>query len=83
MLLRHFVVGFCVEEQALAELQHGAEAPGESMAAADPTRYPLTARGLQAITATDQDQRFELALRITIAGLTTLIDEERRKIPLG
>ena len=81
MLLRHFVVGFCVEEQALAELHNGADHPGESAPAADPTRYPLTARGLQAITATGQDQRFQLALRITIAGLTTLIEEERQKTP--
>ncbi|MBY8862238.1 TetR/AcrR family transcriptional regulator C-terminal domain-containing protein [Nocardia sp. CA2R105] len=79
MLVRHFVVGFCVEEQALAELQNGADHPRDSIAAADPTRYPLSARGLRAITATGQDQRFQLALRITVAGLTALMDEERQK----
>ncbi|MQY21688.1 TetR/AcrR family transcriptional regulator C-terminal domain-containing protein [Nocardia macrotermitis] len=78
MLLRHFVVGFCVEEQALAELRERAEDSSES-AAPDPTRYPLSARAIQAVTTTHQDQRFQLALRITIAGLTTLIDEERQR----
>ncbi|GAA5057751.1 TetR/AcrR family transcriptional regulator C-terminal domain-containing protein [Nocardia callitridis] len=79
MLLRHFIVGFCVEEQALAERQEDADHTGTSAETPDRTGHPLSARGIQAISSADQDLRFQLALRITVAGLTTLIEEERQK----
>jgi TetR/AcrR family transcriptional regulator, tetracycline repressor protein len=78
-LLRHFVVGFCIEEQALTEL-YNSVAPdrlNEMTAAADPTRFPLTAHALPAILDSDQEQRFQLAMRITLSGIATLITESR------
>ena len=80
ILLRHFVVGFCIEEQALNELRESADHGrlNELTAAADPKRFPLTAQALPAIFTTDPQQRFELALRITISGIATLITESHR-----
>jgi TetR/AcrR family transcriptional regulator, tetracycline repressor protein len=80
ILLRHFVVGFCIEEQALTGLRHGAnhDRVNELTAAADPRRFPLTAQALPTILTTDQKQRFQLALRITLSGIATLITESHR-----
>jgi len=44
-------------------------------AAADPTRFPLTAQALRTILTTDQGQHFQLAMRITLSGIATLITE--------
>jgi len=65
------------EAEALTELHHGADHNrlNELAAAADPTRFPLTARALPTILTTDQGQHFQLAMRITHSGIATLITE--------
>ena len=79
ILLRHFVVGFCLEEQALTELRYSEDPDrlNELTAAVDPTRFPLTTQALPTILGTDQEQRFQLAMRITLSGIATLITESR------
>lgn len=77
-LLRHFVVGFCLEEQALTELHNSVDPDRlNELTAPDPTRFPLTAQALPTILGTDQEQRFQLAMRITLSGIATLITESR------
>ncbi|WP_430336066.1 TetR/AcrR family transcriptional regulator [Rhodococcus sp. ACT016] len=68
-LLRHFIVGFCIEEQALAALYGGSDrdridALRESV---DSARFPLTAQALPAILTTPGDDRFELGLRLMLS----------------
>src|ERR1700739_212032 len=50
VLLRHFIVGFCIEEQELADLSGGRDRArrDELRTAADPARFPLTAQALPA-----------------------------------
>lgn len=71
VLLRHFVVGFCIEEQELAELrvEHGEALLQELKVAADPARFPLTSKALPAILKTNAEKRFELGLRLMLAGV--------------
>jgi hypothetical protein len=45
--------------------------------AADPTRFPLTTQALPIILGTDQEQRFQLAMRITLSGIATLVTDSR------
>jgi TetR/AcrR family transcriptional regulator, tetracycline repressor protein len=72
VLLRHFIVGFCIEEQELAELSDGPDQArlDELQAAADPTRFPLTAQALPAIPNTTAEDRFELGIRLLLSGIT-------------
>ena len=75
-LLRHFIVGFCIEEQALAELR---DEPGhgqleELKISADPARFPLTVQAFPAILTTPADDRFELGLRLMLSGTSTAAD---------
>jgi hypothetical protein len=53
ILLRHFVIRFCIEEQALTERHRGVDHDrlDELTAAADPTRFPLTAQATPTILA--------------------------------
>jgi hypothetical protein len=46
--------------------------------AADPTRLPLATQALSTIRGPDQQQRFQLAIRITLSGIVTLIAELHR-----
>lgn len=67
VLLRHFIVGFCIEEQELAALggPEGHDQLTELRAVAD--RFPLTAQALPAIVSTNAEDRFELALQLMLA----------------
>jgi TetR/AcrR family tetracycline transcriptional repressor len=69
--LRHFIVGFCIEEQELAELrkEHGESLLHELKVAADPARFPLTSKALPTILNTNAEKRFELGLRLILAGV--------------
>jgi TetR/AcrR family tetracycline transcriptional repressor len=71
VLLRHFVVGFCIEEQELAELrkEHGEALLRELKVAADPARFPLSSKALPAILKTNTEKRFELGLRLMLADV--------------
>ncbi|MGA7132728.1 MAG: TetR/AcrR family transcriptional regulator C-terminal domain-containing protein [Mycobacterium sp.] len=71
VLVRHFVVGFCIEEQELAELrvEHGEALLQELKVAADPARFPLTSKALPAILNSSVEKRFELGLRLMLAGV--------------
>src|SRR5271156_5137899 len=71
VLLRHFVVGFCIEEQGLAELreEHGEALLQELNVAADPASFPLTSKALPATLKTNTEKRFELGLRLMLAGV--------------
>jgi TetR/AcrR family tetracycline transcriptional repressor len=67
VLLRHFVVGFCIEEQLLTELREALL--HELEVAADPARFPLTSEAWPAILNTSAEERFELGLRLMLGGL--------------
>jgi TetR/AcrR family transcriptional regulator, tetracycline repressor protein len=71
VLLRHFIVGFCIEEQELADLreEHGEALLHELKVATDPARFPLTSKALPAILNTSADERFELGVRLMLAGV--------------
>lgn len=73
VLLRHYIVGFCIEEQELAELSDGRDQAqvNELKKAADPTRFPLTSQALPAILTTSADERFELGLQLMLSGVQT------------
>jgi hypothetical protein len=67
------------EDEALTEAHHGADHGrlNEFTAAADATRFPLTFQALPIILTSDQERRFELAMRITLSGIAALITESR------
>ena len=71
VLIRHFVVGFCIEEQELVELRDRRDtALGElSTGAADPARFPLTSQALPTILTSSADQRFQLGLQLMLSGV--------------
>jgi hypothetical protein len=64
-------VGFCIEEQDLAELreEHGEALLDELKVAADPARFPLSSKALPAILKTNTEKRFVLGLRLMLAGV--------------
>jgi TetR/AcrR family transcriptional regulator, tetracycline repressor protein len=68
VLLRHFIVGFCIEEQALAKLnaERDQAALRELKATADPARCPLTSEALPEILSTSAEARFELGLQLML-----------------
>jgi TetR/AcrR family transcriptional regulator, tetracycline repressor protein len=68
LLLRHFIVGFCIEEQELAEsgekddharLRELPDAP-------DAKSFPLTAQALRIVSGSGSDDRFELGLQLML-----------------
>jgi TetR/AcrR family transcriptional regulator, tetracycline repressor protein len=67
VLMRHFVVGFCIEEQELAGLSETAR-PDDLQTGADPTRFPLTSQALPTILKTSADERFQLGLQLMLSG---------------
>lgn len=71
ILLRHFVVGFCIEEQELAELRGGQDQArrDELKTAADPARFPLTAQALPGMLNTVAEDRFELGVQLMLSGI--------------
>ncbi len=70
VLIRHFVVGFCIEEQELVELSDRHDtALGELSTGADPARFPLTSQALPTILTTSADERFQLGLQLMISGV--------------
>ena len=71
ILLRHFIVGYCIEEQELAELRAGLDQArrDELKTAADPARFPLTAQALPGILNTTAEERFELGLQLMLSGI--------------
>jgi TetR/AcrR family tetracycline transcriptional repressor len=71
ILLRHFVVGFCIEEQELAQLRVGQDQTrrDELKAAADPARFPLTAQALPGMLNTAAEDRFELGVHLMLSGI--------------
>ena len=71
ILLRHFIVGFCIEEQQLAELRVGQDQArrDELKTAADPARFPLTAQALPGMLNTAAEDRFELGIQLMLSGI--------------
>jgi TetR/AcrR family transcriptional regulator, tetracycline repressor protein len=71
VLIRHFVVGFCIEEQELAELSagHDEARPDEIKTGADPTRFPLTSQALPTILTTSAEERFQLGIQLMLSGV--------------
>jgi TetR/AcrR family transcriptional regulator, tetracycline repressor protein len=71
ILLRHFIVGFCIEEQELAELRVGEDQARRDAlkTAADPARFPLTAQALPGILNTAAEDRFELGIQLMLSGI--------------
>jgi TetR/AcrR family tetracycline transcriptional repressor len=67
VLIRHFVVGFCIEEQALAGLSETARLD-DFQIGADPTRFPLTSQALPTILKTSADERFRIGLQLMLSG---------------
>lgn len=68
ILLRHFIVGFCIEEQGLAEAAaRSSQADPDESPNIFPTKdFPLTAQALPTLTVADSDQRFELGLQLML-----------------
>jgi len=71
ILLRHFVVGFCIEEHELTELRGGQDQAqrDELKTAADPARFPLTAQALPGMLNTAAEDRFELGVHLMLSGI--------------
>jgi TetR/AcrR family transcriptional regulator, tetracycline repressor protein len=71
ILLRHFIVGFCIEEQELAQLRVGQDQArrDELKTAADPARFPLTAQALPGMLNTAAEDRFELGVQLMLSGI--------------
>ena len=71
VLIRHFVVGFCIEEQELAELGDGLDDahPDEFEPGPDPTRFPLTSQALPTILTTSAEERFQLGIELMLCGV--------------
>jgi TetR/AcrR family tetracycline transcriptional repressor len=70
VLIRHFVVGFCIEEQELAEMSGRRDtSPDEFKSGADPARFPLTSKALPTILTTSADERFRLGLQLMLSGI--------------
>ncbi|MDT7763940.1 MAG: hypothetical protein QOC63_3360, partial [Mycobacterium sp.] len=67
-LLRHFIVGFCIEEQALAESgEKDDHARLEELPdALDAKSFPLTAQALPIVSGSGSDDRFELGLQLML-----------------
>jgi TetR/AcrR family tetracycline transcriptional repressor len=66
VLIRHFVVGFCIEEQELAEMGEAARR-GETQTGADPIQFPLTSQAMPTILTMSADERFQLGLQLMLA----------------
>ena len=68
-LLRHFIVGFCVETQTLARLrdESGGDELDELTTLADPARFPLAAQALPVLLGTTDDDQFELGIRLMLS----------------
>lgn len=64
-LLRHFIVGFCVETQTLAQLRDNGQLD-ELTASVDPQRFPLAAQALPILLGTPEDDHFELGVRLML-----------------
>ncbi len=70
VLIRHFVVGFRIEEQELAEMSGRRDtSPDEFKSGADPARFPLTSKALPTILTTSADERFRLGLKLMLSGI--------------
>jgi TetR/AcrR family tetracycline transcriptional repressor len=71
ILLRHFIVGFCIEEQELAQLRVGQDQArrDELKTAADPARFPLTAQALPGMLNTAAEDRFDLGVQLMLSGI--------------
>jgi TetR/AcrR family tetracycline transcriptional repressor len=69
VLLRHFIVGFCIEEQEMAAMiaSDGYSADRDIAVTADPVQCPLTAKALPAIFGVSTDERFELGLKLMLS----------------
>jgi len=64
-LLRHFIVGFCVETQTLAQFRVNGQLD-ELAASVDPARFPLAAQALPILLGTTDDDHFELGIRLML-----------------
>jgi TetR/AcrR family transcriptional regulator, tetracycline repressor protein len=71
VLLRHFIVGFCIEEQELAGLGDGHDRPqlDELTTTAETLRFPLAAQALPAILNATAEERFEQGIQLLLAGI--------------
>ncbi|MEB3030644.1 TetR/AcrR family transcriptional regulator C-terminal domain-containing protein [[Mycobacterium] nativiensis] len=67
VLLRHFIVGFCIEEQELAQAagrrDHGDLAQSPNV---DRQDFPLTNQALPKLVGSGADERFELGLQLML-----------------
>ncbi|OHU32921.1 TetR/AcrR family transcriptional regulator C-terminal domain-containing protein [Mycobacteroides chelonae] len=65
ILLRHFIVGFCIEEQELGSL--GDPVRWEELRdTLNPKIFPLTAQALPLIARSDADDRFDRGLQLML-----------------
>ena len=78
-LLRSFIVGFCIEEQALGELrsESGRAQVEELRASVDLARFPLTVQAFPVVLTTPADERFELGMELMLSA--TAVDDRYLK----
>jgi TetR/AcrR family transcriptional regulator, tetracycline repressor protein len=71
ILLRHFIVGFCIEEQELSDLRDGHDQArvGQPKTEPDAERFPLAARALPEVLNSTADDRFELGMQLMLSGI--------------
>ncbi|MGF7177386.1 TetR/AcrR family transcriptional regulator C-terminal domain-containing protein [Azospirillum doebereinerae] len=77
--VQYFVIGFTIEEQALAPHPGGVDLAqqAERMTAEQAARYPHTASVLSIVVDDDQDARFRFGLDRVIDGLKAVIPADR------
>jgi len=82
--IQYYVIGFTIEEQALAPHPGGIDLAqrAERMTAEQAARYPHTASVLAILVADDQDSRFRFGLDRVIDGLKAVIPADGPK-PAG
>ena len=79
-LLRAFIVGFCIDEQAMDELrgESGRAQLEEMRSAVDPARFPLTVQAFRETLTTPADDRFELGLQLMLSATTAAMAGRQR-----
>ncbi len=80
-LLRHFIVGFCIETQAVTELRSEPchDQLDKMKASVDPARFPLAAEALPILLTTSVEDHFELGLQLMLSGIPAIEDRHRTK----
>lgn len=71
-ILLHYTIGFVIEEQARTGVEYpdgNPYRPDQLAEVVDGERYPLTARMVGDLFATDSDAEFDHGLRVIVAGI--------------